>query len=187
VQIDAVQQRPGNARRITCHGVVVAAAVAHAAAVPAAFAPVRCLFASGAKEPQSSEIEGVSGRSCHPSGTICSSAATNSGSSSERLPSGSASTSGPWPTGRSAAQAPRSVTGRRSSSGSATSPSPEPTTLCERLRRKRWGRGLSIREVGSELGIDPATYQRWKAGTKVPSGKYLALVERFLGELQSGA
>ncbi|MBW2271288.1 MAG: helix-turn-helix transcriptional regulator [Deltaproteobacteria bacterium] len=41
--------------------------------------------------------------------------------------------------------------------------------------------------MGSELGIDPATYQRWKAGTKVPSGKYLALVERFLGELQSGA
>ncbi|MDB4433451.1 helix-turn-helix transcriptional regulator [bacterium] len=46
--------------------------------------------------------------------------------------------------------------------------------------------GISRRELARRLGLDEETLARWERGTRQPRGKYLTLVERFLGGLLSG-
>ncbi len=45
------------------------------------------------------------------------------------------------------------------------------------LRRQ----GISRRELARQLGLDAETLARWERGTRQPRGKYLTLVEEFLG------
>ena len=66
------------------------------------------------------------------------------------------------------------------------SPFPEGDSSSERLVARRRALGLSRREVAQRLGVDPATLGRWERGVREPRGKYLALVERFVGDLRIG-
>ncbi len=66
------------------------------------------------------------------------------------------------------------------------SPFPEGESLRERLVARRWALGLSRRELAQRLEVDPATLGRWERGVREPRGKYLALVERFVGDLRTG-
>jgi transcriptional regulator with XRE-family HTH domain len=45
---------------------------------------------------------------------------------------------------------------------------PEPTTPAEALRYARVERGLSLRAMARELGVDPDTLSRWEAGLGCP-------------------
>lgn len=61
-------------------------------------------------------------------------------------------------------------------------PRPVPTTLAERVHRRRIGLGMTIELLASELGIDPGTLAAWERGCRRPVGKFLAKVSGFLGE-----
>ncbi len=65
-------------------------------------------------------------------------------------------------------------------------PYPVPKSLPDRLRAARRRQGISRRELARRLGLDEETLARWERGTRQPRGKYLTLVERFLGDLRSG-
>ena len=65
-------------------------------------------------------------------------------------------------------------------------PRPEPSDLAQRFQWTRRRRGLSLRALAVQLGVDPDTLRRWERGMRTPRGKYLALVERFLGSHRSG-
>jgi DNA-binding transcriptional regulator YiaG len=65
-------------------------------------------------------------------------------------------------------------------------PEPKPSDLAQRIQWTRRRRGLSLRELAKQLGVDPDTLRRWECGIRTPRGKYLALVGRFLGDLRTG-
>jgi ribosome-binding protein aMBF1 (putative translation factor) len=68
----------------------------------------------------------------------------------------------------------------------ANDPNSEPSDLAQRIQWARRRRGLSLRVLAKRLRVDPDTLRLWECGVRTPQGKYLALVERFLEELQSG-
>jgi len=45
------------------------------------------------------------------------------------------------------------------------------TTLGEKIKQYRIQKGLSLRNLAMELGIDPGTLARWEGGQKIPSMK----------------
>jgi transcriptional regulator with XRE-family HTH domain len=65
-------------------------------------------------------------------------------------------------------------------------PEPKPSDLAQRTQWTRRRRGLSLRALAVQLGVDPETLRRWECGMRTPRGKYLALVERFLEGHRSG-
>ena len=65
-------------------------------------------------------------------------------------------------------------------------PHPVPKSLPDRLLAARRWQGISRRELAQRVGLDEETLARWERGTRQPRGKYLTLVERFLGDLQRG-
>jgi DNA-binding transcriptional regulator YiaG len=65
-------------------------------------------------------------------------------------------------------------------------PEPKPSDLAQRIQWARRRRGLSLRELAKQLGVDPDTLRRWERGIIIPRGKHLALVQWFLGALETG-
>jgi transcriptional regulator with XRE-family HTH domain len=61
-------------------------------------------------------------------------------------------------------------------------PRPLPETLADRVRHRRIGLGLTIKQLASELGVDPGTLADWEGGRRQPAGKFLAKVSGLLGE-----
>jgi DNA-binding XRE family transcriptional regulator len=59
-------------------------------------------------------------------------------------------------------------------------PNPEPIDLPQELFSARRRRGLSIRDLAKQLGVDPETLRRWGRGIRIPRGRWLELVEEFL-------
>lgn len=59
-------------------------------------------------------------------------------------------------------------------------PRPPGQTTGEKLRRHRVGLGLSLREAGRLLGVDPSTLWKWELAKRKPQGKHLDLVVEFL-------
>jgi DNA-binding transcriptional regulator YiaG len=59
-------------------------------------------------------------------------------------------------------------------------PNPEPIDLPQKLFSARRRRGLSIRDLANQLGVDPETLRRWERGNRIPRGRWLELVEEFL-------
>jgi transcriptional regulator with XRE-family HTH domain len=60
-------------------------------------------------------------------------------------------------------------------------PLPAGKTLGDRVRAKRLAEGLTQRQLGEKLGIDPGTVQAWEAGAvtrRYP--RLVRLVEEFL-------
>lgn len=60
-------------------------------------------------------------------------------------------------------------------------PFPEPTTVGERLLRKRREYGWSIREAALHLGIDPSTWRDWERGELILFRKHRTSVAEVLG------
>ena len=58
-------------------------------------------------------------------------------------------------------------------------PLPEPQTLGERLKRKRWALGLTIEGAAGLLGVDAGTFRRWEWDEWKPRMSE-SVVERFL-------
>jgi DNA-binding transcriptional regulator YiaG len=59
-------------------------------------------------------------------------------------------------------------------------PNPEPSDLAQRIQWARRRRGLSLRGLAVQLGVDPDTLRRWERGIRIPRGRWLELVEKFL-------
>ena len=57
------------------------------------------------------------------------------------------------------------------------------TTLGERIKRYRIQKGLSLRKLAMELGIDPGTLARWEKGGVEPRGKLKERIELILNDL----
>ncbi len=55
-----------------------------------------------------------------------------------------------------------------------------PKTLGEKLVDTRRRLGLSRRKLADQLGIYPGTLTAWEEGMRVPRGKWLEIVHRFL-------
>lgn len=52
--------------------------------------------------------------------------------------------------------------------------SPKVTKIAERIKNYRRSRGVSLRVLAKELGIDPGTLARWERGGSEPSNKLRA-------------
>jgi ribosome-binding protein aMBF1 (putative translation factor) len=65
-------------------------------------------------------------------------------------------------------------------------PEPKPSDLAQRIQWARRRQGLSLRGLAKKLGVDTDTLRRWEHGIRIPRGKHLVLVERFLGDLGTG-
>lgn len=66
-------------------------------------------------------------------------------------------------------------------------PSPEPASLAARIRARRCQEGLSQRELGRRLGLDPGTVGAWERGTVVrPGRQVLALFGEWAAEKPPG-
>jgi transcriptional regulator with XRE-family HTH domain len=61
-------------------------------------------------------------------------------------------------------------------------PRPAGLTIGEQLCRHRQGLGLSRAEAARIMGVDPSTLSTWELGERVPQGRYLRAVWRFLRE-----
>ena len=59
-------------------------------------------------------------------------------------------------------------------------PFPEPQTLSDRLIAFRRLRGLSIKELARQLGVDEGTLAKWENGEREPAGNRMEIVEAFL-------
>ncbi|MBI4467752.1 MAG: helix-turn-helix domain-containing protein [Acidobacteria bacterium] len=53
-------------------------------------------------------------------------------------------------------------------------------SLTEKLALFRKTRGLSIRQLAGELGVDPSTLAGWEAGRHKPERKFLDRIEELL-------
>jgi DNA-binding transcriptional regulator YiaG len=65
-------------------------------------------------------------------------------------------------------------------------PNPAPSDLARRIQWARWRKGLSLRGLAKQLGVDPETLRRWECGLRTPRGKYVALVEQSLEDVRGG-
>ena len=54
------------------------------------------------------------------------------------------------------------------------------TTLGERIKQYRIQKGLSLRRLAEELGVDPGTLAKWERGYHEPRGKLKELMNSFL-------
>jgi transcriptional regulator with XRE-family HTH domain len=54
------------------------------------------------------------------------------------------------------------------------------TSFPQRLSVRRRARGLTQKQMASELGVDPSTIQDWESGLREPSQKKLGLIATFL-------
>ena len=61
-------------------------------------------------------------------------------------------------------------------------PLPPAKTLGEQIVRLRKTLGLSREELARRLGVDPGTLGRWEVGIRESNGRFLNLINRFLGE-----
>ena len=59
-------------------------------------------------------------------------------------------------------------------------PFPKPQTLSDRLIAFRRLRGLSIKELARQLGIDEGTLAKWENGEREPAGNRMEIVDEFL-------
>ena len=59
------------------------------------------------------------------------------------------------------------------------------TSLGEILKQYRIQKGLSMRRLATELGVDPGTLAKWEKGYHEPRGKLKELMNSFL-EIQTG-
>ena len=59
-------------------------------------------------------------------------------------------------------------------------PFPKPQTLSDRLIAFRRLRGLSIKELARQLGVDEGTLAKWENGEREPAGNRMEIVEAFL-------
>lgn len=58
------------------------------------------------------------------------------------------------------------------------SPFPPPQSSADELRHTRLLRGLSLRAMAYELGVDPDTLAQWEAARGVVSRKFAAVLDR---------
>jgi transcriptional regulator with XRE-family HTH domain len=61
-------------------------------------------------------------------------------------------------------------------------PLPEPQNCGERLVWRRTSLGLSQKAAAKQLGVDSGTLARWERGEREPTGSFLVLVQRFVGD-----
>ena len=54
-------------------------------------------------------------------------------------------------------------------------------TLGDRLRQRRWNRGLEQRDAAAEIGVSVATYRNWEVNRFIPTVKHLPATIAFLG------
>jgi site-specific DNA recombinase len=67
-------------------------------------------------------------------------------------------------------------------------PLPAANALGERLVRHRRSRGITQADAARRMGVDQGTLARWERGERGPSGKFVAIAERFLaGEPEDAA
>ncbi len=59
-------------------------------------------------------------------------------------------------------------------------PFPKPQTLSDRLIAFRRLRGLSIKELARQLGVDEGTLAKWENGEREPAGNRMEIVDEFL-------
>ncbi len=59
-------------------------------------------------------------------------------------------------------------------------PFSKPKTLSDRLIAFRRLRGLSIKELARQLGIDGGTLAKWEKGEREPAGNRMEIVDEFL-------
>ncbi len=59
-------------------------------------------------------------------------------------------------------------------------PFPKPQTLSDRLIAFRRLRGLSIKELARQLGIDEGTLAKWENGEREPGRNRMEILEAFL-------
>ena len=59
-------------------------------------------------------------------------------------------------------------------------PFPKPQTLSDRLIAFRRLRGLSIKELARQIGIDEGTLAKWENGERGPAGNRMDIVDEFL-------
>ncbi len=59
-------------------------------------------------------------------------------------------------------------------------PFPKPRTLSDRLIAFRRLRGLSIKELARQLGIDGGTLGKWEKGEREPAGNRMEMVDQIL-------
>ena len=61
-------------------------------------------------------------------------------------------------------------------------PYPEPRTLPERMLAKRRGTGWSVNDAARRLGVDAGTWAAWERGVRIPKGRHLRPLLRFLSQ-----
>lgn len=59
-------------------------------------------------------------------------------------------------------------------------PLPAAVTLAENLVNRRRMHGITQEGLARRLGVDPGTLARWERGDRMPSGRFLPLVEAWL-------
>jgi transcriptional regulator with XRE-family HTH domain len=59
-------------------------------------------------------------------------------------------------------------------------PLPAPTTVGERIVRRRTALGMSQKDAARTLGVDPSTLARWERGERDPAGAFADAVNRFI-------
>lgn len=59
-------------------------------------------------------------------------------------------------------------------------PRPLPTTIGERLRRRREEMGLTVRAMAAKVGVAPGTWCRWESGMREPAAIYRQRAEQEL-------
>ena len=57
------------------------------------------------------------------------------------------------------------------------------TTLGEKIKQYRIQKGLSLRKLAKELGVEPATLTRWEKGEVKPRGRIKERITIFLRNL----
>jgi transcriptional regulator with XRE-family HTH domain len=59
-----------------------------------------------------------------------------------------------------------------------------PSTLGERIKQYRIQKGLSLKRLAKELGVDPGTLATWEKGNSEPRGKLKERLTLFLEKLR---
>ena len=59
-------------------------------------------------------------------------------------------------------------------------PTPEPTTLPERMRDYRRNNGLTIKEAAHRMGVNESSWGQWERTGMIPWKRYRTLVDEFL-------
>jgi transcriptional regulator with XRE-family HTH domain len=60
-------------------------------------------------------------------------------------------------------------------------PTPEPTTLPERMREYRRKNGLTIKQAAHQIGVDESSWAQWERTGLIPWKRYWILLDEFLG------